>query len=205
VRDSRERFVTAADDERRRLERDLHDGAQQRLLALAIQLRTAQRQLGASAEPELDRVLAPSVDELQAAVVELRELAHGVHPAVLTDEGLAAALEALASRSSLPVSVDVVDGRLPPPVEAAAYFVVCEALANTVKHAGATSATVSARPRNGVLVVEVGDDGVGGARSEDGTGLGGLADRVEALGGRLRVESPAGGGTRVIGEIPCES
>jgi signal transduction histidine kinase len=205
VRQSRRRLVTAADDERRRLERDLHDGAQQRLLALAIQLRTAQRQLGASSDPEVDRILAAGVDELQAAVLELRELAHGVHPAVLTDEGLAAALEALASRAALPVALDVDDARMPAQVEAAAYFVVCEALANTVKHAGATSATVSARRRDGVLVVEVGDDGVGGARTDGGTGLRGLADRVEALGGRLRVESPAGGGTRVIGEIPCAS
>jgi signal transduction histidine kinase len=205
VQESRVRIVAAADEERRRIERDIHDGAQQRLVALALQLRSAQRQLGSAAAPELDRLLAAAVGELQVAVEELRELARGVHPAILTEEGLAAALDSLGSRTPLSVSLDVADGRLPPGVEATAYFVVCEALANVVKHAGASKATIRAERRNGVLVVEVEDDGVGGAYAENGSGLSGLADRVEALGGRLVIESPAGGGTRIVGEIPCES
>ena len=205
VQESRVRIVAAADDERRRIERDIHDGAQQRLVALALQLRVAQRQLGKRSDPEIDRLLAEAVDELQVAVEELRELARGVHPAILTEDGLGAALESLAGRTPLPVDLDVSDGRLPPQIEATAYFVACEALANVVKHAGASKAAVSARRRNGLLVVAVEDDGVGGARPAGGSGLSGLADRVEALGGRLVVESPAGGGTRVVGEIPCAS
>jgi signal transduction histidine kinase len=198
------RIVRAADEERRRIERDLHDGAQQRLVALALQLRGAQRQLGASTDPEVERLLAEAVAELQVAVEELRELARGVHPAILTEDGLAAALESLASRTPIPVALDVSDARLPAQVEATAYFVACEALANVVKHAQASRAAVSARRTNGVLVIHVEDDGVGGAHA-DGSGLRGLADRVEALGGRLVVQSPVGGGTQVMGEIPCES
>jgi signal transduction histidine kinase len=205
VQESRVRIVQAADEERRRIERDLHDGAQQRLVAVALQLRSAQRELGGRADPEIDMLLAEAVDELQVAVEELRELARGVHPAILTEDGLAAALESLTSRTPIPVVLDVSEGRLPAQVEATAYFVACEALANVVKHAHASKATVSAHRRNGVLVVEVEDDGVGGAHAEDGSGLRGLADRVEALGGRLVVESPAGGGTHVVGEIPCGS
>jgi signal transduction histidine kinase len=205
VQESRGRIVAAADEERRRIERDIHDGAQQRLVALGLQLRSAQRQLGSAAAPELDRLLAEAVDELQVAVEELRELARGVHPAILTEEGLAAALDSLGSRTPISVSLEVADGRLPPGVEATAYFVVCEALANVVKHAEATKATIRAERRNGILVVEVSDDGVGGAHAGSGSGLRGLADRVEALGGRLVIESPAGGGTRIVGEIPCES
>jgi signal transduction histidine kinase len=205
VQDSRVRIVTAADEERRRIERDLHDGAQQRLVALALQLRSAQRQRDGKVDPEVDRLLASTVDELQLAVNELRELARGVHPAILTEEGLAAALESLTSRMALPVALAASEERLAPQVEATAYFIVCEALANVVKHARASKATVAATRRNGVLVVEVEDDGIGGARADNGSGLRGLADRVEALGGRLRVESAAGGGTRVVGEIPCAS
>jgi signal transduction histidine kinase len=205
VQESRVRIVTAADDERRRIERDLHDGAQQRLVALALQLRSAQRQLGGKTDPELDGLISATVDGLQLAVEELRELAHGVHPAILTEDGLAAALDSITARTPLPVSLDVSEERLSPQVEATAYFVACEALANVVKHAHATKASVSARRRNGVLVVQVDDDGIGGARTEDGSGLRGLADRVEALGGRLRIDSPAGGGTRIVGEIPCAS
>jgi signal transduction histidine kinase len=204
VQESRVRIVSATDEERRRIERDLHDGAQQRLVALALQLRSAQRQLE-SADPEVDRLLATSIGELQVAVEELRELARGVHPAILTEEGLAAALESLTSRMPLPIALDASEGRLPPQVEATAYFLVCEALANVVKHARASRATVGARHRDGVLVVEVDDDGIGGARADNGSGLRGLADRVEALGGRLRVESPTGSGTRIVGEIPCAS
>jgi signal transduction histidine kinase len=205
VQESRVRIVQAADEERRRIERDLHDGAQQRLVALALQLRSAQRELGGRADPEIDRLLADAVDELQVAVEELRELARGVHPAILTEDGLAAALESLTSRAPIPVALDVSERRLPAQVEATAYFVACEALANVVKHAHASRVSISAHRRNGVLVVEVEDNGVGGAHTEDGSGLRGLADRVEALGGRLVVESPTGGGTHVVGEIPCES
>jgi signal transduction histidine kinase len=204
VQESRVRIVSATDEERRRIERDLHDGAQQRLVALALQLRSAQRQLDGT-DPEVDRLLTATVDELQAAVDELRELARGVHPAILSEEGLAAALESLTSRMPFPVALDASDRRLPPQVEATAYFLVCEALANVVKHARASKATVGARHRNGVLVVEVEDDGIGGAHTTNGSGLRGLADRVEALGGVLRIESPAGSGTRVVGEIPCAS
>jgi signal transduction histidine kinase len=206
VKESRARLVAAADDERRRIERDLHDGAQQRLVALALELRSAKGRLGAKADPEVDALLASAVDDLQSAVAELRELARGIHPAILTEGGLAAALAALAARSPVPASVAAdVDGRLPPNVEATAYFVASEALANVAKHAHATAASVSARREDGTLVVEVTDDGVGGAQPDGGSGLSGLVDRVEALGGRLRIESPPGGGTQVRGEIPCES
>jgi signal transduction histidine kinase len=205
VRDSRARIVNAADEERRRIERDIHDGAQQRLVALALQLRRAQRRLGDESDPEVSHLLAAAVGELQVAVEELRELARGVHPAILTEDGLAAALESLVSRSPFPIELDADEGRLSPPVEATAYFVACEALANVVKHAGASGAKVSAHRQKGVLVVEISDDGIGGARANNGSGLSGLADRVEALGGKLRVESPPGKGTRVIGEIPCAS
>ena len=206
VEESRARIVAAGDEQRRRIERDIHDGAQQRLVALALELRAAQKRLGADVPPELDEVLADAVDELQLAVGELRELARGVHPAILTEEGLAAALESLAHRTPCPVRVLAApEDRLPAPIEGAAYFVACEALANAVKHADATSVTISAVRRNGELVIEVTDDGVGGASLNGGSGLRGLTDRVEAHGGRLRIESPPGGGTRVVGELPCAS
>jgi signal transduction histidine kinase len=206
VQESRARIVAAGDDQRRRIERDIHDGAQQRLVALALELRAAQKRLGGELDPELDNVLADAVDELQLAVGELRELARGVHPAILTEEGLAAALESLADRTPIPVRiVTAPSDRLPSEIEGAAYFVACEALANAVKHAEATSVTIRASRRNGTLVVEVADDGVGGARVNGGSGLRGLSDRVEAHGGRLRIESPPGGGTRVIGELPYAS
>jgi signal transduction histidine kinase len=205
VRQSRARIVKATDLERRRIERDIHDGAQQRLVSLGLELRLAQRRLGQTPDPELDRLLTAAVDELKVAVEELRELARGVHPAILTEDGLAAALESLISRQALPIELEADEGRLPAQVEATAYFVACEALANTMKHAGASSAKVRARRRNGLLVIEVEDDGVGGAQAVNGSGLRGLADRVEALGGTLRVESPPGRGTRVVSEIPCES
>jgi signal transduction histidine kinase len=205
VQESRVRIVAAADEERRRIERDLHDGAQQRLVALALQFRSAQRQLGDSADLDVEQLVASAADELQVALDELREFARGVHPAILTEEGLAAALESLASRSALPVLLDVGEERLPAQVEATAYFVACEALTNAVKHARASRATIRARRRDGTLLVAVEDDGVGGASPNGGSGLRGLSDRVEALGGRLRIESPSGAGTRVVGEIPCES
>ncbi|MBD0338640.1 MAG: sensor histidine kinase [Thermoleophilia bacterium] len=203
VRASRKRIVAAGDAERRRLERNLHDGAQQQLVAVALKLRAAQGKLG---DPAVDRLLSEAVNELQGAVDELRELARGVHPAILTEEGLGAALESLASRSAFPVRlVEAPEERFPADVEGTAYFLACEALANVVKHAQASRATIDARRMDGVLVVEVEDDGVGGARPAAGSGLRGLADRVEALGGHLRIESPAGGGTRIVGEIPCGS
>jgi signal transduction histidine kinase len=206
VQESRRRIVTAGDEERRRIERNLHDGAQQRLVALALELRIAQRQFGA-ADPQLEAVLAGAVSELQVAVEELRELARGLHPAVLSEEGLGGALESLAARTPLPVRiVSTPDGRLPEEIEAAAYFVACEAIANTVKHAHATRIEVSADRLNGRLVIEVQDDGVGGAHANGGgSGLRGLLDRVEAHGGTLRIESEPGSGTRVIGELPCAS
>jgi signal transduction histidine kinase len=205
VRQSRARIVTAADQERQRIERDIHDGAQQRLVALGLQLRSAQRRIGDSSDPQVDRLLSAAVDELKVAVEELRELARGVHPAILTEDGLAAALESLVSRTPFPVELKADEGRLPSQVEATAYFLACEALANSVKHSEASRATIRAERHNGLLVVEVEDDGIGGANASNGSGLRGLADRVEALGGSLRVESPAGGGTRVVGEIPCAS
>ncbi len=205
VRESRVRIVAAADEERRRIERDLHDGAQQRLVALALELRSAHRRFGGDADGAVDRLLGATVDELLAAVEELRELARGVHPAILTEDGLAAALESLAGRTPIPVDLVVSAVRLRPEVEATAYFLACEALANVVKHAGASNVALRAQVRDGVLVVEVRDDGTGGAQADAGSGLSGLADRVEALGGRLRIESPVGGGTVVVGEIPCES
>jgi signal transduction histidine kinase len=202
VKESRARIVAATDAERRRIERDLHDGAQQRLVTLALELRSAQGRLG----PDGRELLDSAVAQLQDAVGELRELAHGVHPALLTERGLAAALESLAIRAPLPVVVeDAPPGRLAPEVEAAAYFVVSEGLANVFKHAGAASATVGARRENGRLLVEVADDGIGGAGLDAGSGLRGLADRVEALGGALAVDSPRDGGTRLRAEIPCAS
>lgn len=206
VKQSRKRIVAAADEERRRIERDLHDGAQQRLVGLALELRSAQRRLDpGAADPEVEALLDSAVAELQATSDELRELVRGVYPAILTDEGLAAALESLALRASFPIELDVLEGRFSPRVEATAYFVTCEALANVTKHACATRASVCVSRRNGLLTVEIGDDGVGGARPLENSGLSGLSDRVAALGGRLRVESAVGAGTRVIAEIPCAS
>lgn len=206
VQESRRRLVEAGDEQRRRIERDIHDGAQQRLVALALELRATQRRLGGRVDPDVERALSAAVEELQLAVSELRELARGVHPAILAEEGLAAALGSLASRTPMRVTVeDAPAGRLPPEVEAAAYFVACEGLANATKHAGATCVRIRAVRRNGQLVIEVADDGVGGADLRSGTGLRGLADRLEALGGRLQVESPPGGPTRLTGELPCVS
>ncbi|HLG07449.1 MAG TPA: sensor histidine kinase [Gaiellaceae bacterium] len=205
VKESRTRIVTAADEERRRIERDIHDGAQQRLVALALELRSAQRRLGEDLDPEFEGLLASAADELQVAVEELRELAQGIHPGILVQGGLAAALESLAGRSPIPVSVDATQERFSPEIEATAYFVASEGLANVAKHAGATRASIRATHAGELLVVEISDDGVGGAAAQNGSGLRGLTDRVEALGGRLRVESPAGSGTRITGEIPCAS
>jgi signal transduction histidine kinase len=201
LRASRARIVEAGDAERRRLERDLHDGAQSRLVALALLLRAARRRAGD--DPDLGALLDRAQEELQTSLEELRELARGIHPAVLTDRGLEPALEALTARVPVPVSLQVEgEERLPEPVESAAYFVVSEALANVAKYANATQATVAVRRANGSVTVEVIDDGVGGADASGGSGLRGLADRLAALDGTLRLDSPAGHGTRLHAEIP---
>jgi signal transduction histidine kinase len=205
VRDSRARIVTATDEERRRIERDLHDGAQQRLLALALSLRSAARRGHGSLDKELERLLEGAVAELQGAVDDLRELTHGVYPTILAEQGLSAALASLSARMPVPVELDVrVPERPAPPVEAAAYFVASEALTNVVKHAGAGAVSVLVSRADGALRVDVSDDGAGGADAK-GSGLRGLADRIEALGGRFSVESPRGRGTRVLAEIPWEA
>jgi PAS domain S-box-containing protein len=201
---SRARIVEAADDARRKLERNLHDGAQQRLVSLSLALRLAQAQLRKDPDAAQQLLVSASA-ELAHALEELRELARGIHPANLSDRGLDAALEALASRAPLPVRLDPPDGRLPAQVEAAVYYVVSEALANVAKYAGASGVDVRVERRNGTALVEVADDGVGGADPAQGSGLRGLADRVAALDGRLDVESPPGAGTRITAEIPCAS
>jgi len=198
---SRARIVAAADESRRRIERDLHDGAQQRLVHAVIVLKLAQRALARS-DPNAREVVAEALQHAEQANAELRELAHGILPAALTRGGLRAGVDALVSRVSLPVSVDVSVNRLSASVEATAYFVVSEALTNTVKHARAAHAKVTARVEDGELRVEVCDDGVGGARGDHTTGLGGLEDRVSALGGRLVLESPPGEGTRLYAQLP---
>jgi signal transduction histidine kinase len=201
---SRTRIVEAGDAERRRLERNLHDGAQQRLVTLAVNLRLVEARLGG--DPDAARaLLADAQQQLGDALLELRELARGIHPAVLTDHGLGPAVDALASRSPVPLEVtDVPEDRLPSPVEAAAYYIVAEAVTNVAKYAGASVVTVAVRPDGDRMVVEVSDDGVGGADPASGSGLRGIADRVEALHGRLRISSPAGSGTRITAEIPLE-
>jgi len=202
VRASRARIVDAGDEERRRLERDLHDGAQQRLLSLGLALQLIRSELGSGANGAVE-LLGDAEAELGAALAELRDLAQGIHPAVLTEHGLAPALKTLAMRSPLPVEIrEVPAERLPAPVEAAAYFVVSEGLANVAKHASATVVAVSVACEEGFLVVEVEDDGVGGAEPKTGSGLAGLADRVHALDGRLTIRSAAGGGTRLRAEFP---
>jgi signal transduction histidine kinase len=201
---SRSRLVEVSMFERRRLERDLHDGAQQRLVALSLQLGLAKRRLQEGEDDAAGLMLDAARDELARALEELRELARGIHPAVLTDRGLEPALEALAERAPLPVSLDQMPAeRLPAPVEAAAYFVVAEALTNVVKYAEASTAAVRIRRNGSYAVVEVRDDGVGGADPTIGTGLRGLADRLAALDGRLEVHSPPGEGTTVRAEVPC--
>ena len=202
VRESRSRIVAAGEAERRRVERDLHDGAQQRLVTLALRLQLALSS-AQPADPELAAALDSAARELEGAIAELRELARGLHPQVLATDGLAPAIEALAERTPLPVEVDVATERCDEAVESAAYFVVAEALTNVVRYASASRATVSIRSDNGLLHVAVADDGVGGAEPSRGSGLRGLDDRVAAVGGRLRVESPPGRGTIVRAEIPC--
>ena len=202
LKGSRRRVLEASQFERQRLERNLHDGAQQRLIALSLELGRIEQRL--EGHPEAVSRLEQARGEIALSLEELRDVARGIHPAVVSGHGLEVALESLAARATLPVRLAVdLDGRLQERIEVAAYYVVSESLANVGKHAKASSATVDVSRRNGALVVEVVDDGVGGADSERGTGLRGLADRVEALGGRLRVWTPRGGGTRVRAEIPC--
>jgi signal transduction histidine kinase len=202
LRASRVRIVEAGDMERRRLERNLHDGAQARLVGLAMLLGHARRSTESDPQ-QVPALLDQAVTELRTSLTELRELARGIHPAVLSEKGLDAALYALASRAPVPVTIDSNgDERLPEPVEIAAYFVVSEALTNVAKYAQATEATVAVRRSNGSLTVDVTDDGIGGANAAAGSGLRGLADRVAALDGTLTVESPPGRGTRLHVELP---
>ena len=199
---SRSRIVQAGDAERQRLERNLHDGAQQRFVSLALGLRLAQSQLTADPAAAAE-LLAQASEELSLGLEELRELARGIHPAILTDRGLAPAIEALATRATCPVEINGVPSeRLPEPIEAAAFYVVSESLTNVAKYALASRAQVELVREDGLLVVEVSDDGVGGADPSGGSGLRGLADRVEALGGELKVSSGRGLGTTVRAELP---
>ena len=197
---SRARIVAATDEERRRVVRDLHDGAQQRLVHTVMTLKLAVRALQ-NEQDDLPDLLAEALDHAEQATGELRELAHGILPRILAQGGLRAAVNALASRMPVPVDNAVSVGRLPAAVEATAYFVVAEALTNVAKHARAEHASVVARIADGTLRVEVRDDGVGGARP-GGSGLLGLADRLAVLDGKLRVERRAGGGTLVAADIP---
>lgn len=203
VRASRARILAAGDEERRRLERDLHDGAQQRLLAtrLALQLIRDRTPPG---DVEIEALLGEADAEVQGTLEEIRSLARGLHPAILSDDGLAAALAALARRSPIPVEIAAVPAtRLPADIETAAYFLAAEAIANAAKHAAASRVRVSVHRTNGRAVVHVDDDGVGGAEATAGGGLSGLRDRVEALGGRFALSSEPGGGTELRVEMPC--
>jgi signal transduction histidine kinase len=201
LRQSQARIVEVGDAERRRLERNLHDGAQQRLLSVALGLRLVEARLANHTE-EAELVTASRL-ELERSLQELREVAHGIHPAVLSDHGLEVALEAVVARSPVPVRLSVdLDGRLPEPIEAAAYYLVCEALTNAAKHAHASKITVQISRRDGQVLVEVADDGRGGADMAAGSGLRGLADRVVALDGRLVINSDAGG-SAIRAEMPC--
>jgi signal transduction histidine kinase len=201
LRHSRRRIVEAADDARRRIERDLHDGAQQQLVSLALDLRLLRARL--KDEPEVAATVEELADKLAVALAELRELARGIHPAVLSDHGLAPAIHVLVERAPITVECDLAfDDRLPAPIEAAAYFVVAEGLTNVIKYANATKAKVSVRRRSGALEVVVADDGIGGARIDAGSGLRGLSDRLAALEGELELDSPLGEGTRLSAYIP---
>jgi PAS domain S-box-containing protein len=203
LRLSRAQVVEAGDAERRRLERNLHDGAQQRLVALSLELGLLKQRF--QDDGEAQRAIDQARRELGESLQELRDLARGIHPVIVTGHGLAAAAESLAARSPVRVELDLEIGERPPEVvEVAAYYLLAEALTNVAKYAHASCATVEIKRSNGSLIVEVADDGVGGADAAAGSGLLGLTDRIEALGGSLRVWSPEGGGTRVHAELPCE-
>jgi signal transduction histidine kinase len=199
---SRARIVTAADEARRRIERDLHDRAQQRLISLALEVRAAQ----AAVPSELDglaRDLSRVAEALTSVFEELREISHGIHPAILSEQGLAPALRALARRSPLPVELESdLARRLPEPLEVAVYYVVSEAVTNAAKHARASTVTVELSADDVIVRLAIRDDGIGGADPHHGSGLLGLTDRLEALGGRLQITSPAGSGTTLLIEIP---
>lgn len=206
LQESRDASTESATLELRRIERDLHDGAQQRLVSVAMNLGMAKDRLDEIEDPRARELVAQAHDEAKQAIVELRELVRGIHPAVLTDRGLDPAVSALAARCPVPIAVHSdLARRLPATVEAAAYFVVAEALTNIAKHSQAGEGTVRLVDRGDTLVVEVHDDGVGGAAATEGSGLHGLADRVKAVDGRLRIASPEGGPTTLIVELPCGS
>jgi signal transduction histidine kinase len=206
VQASRARIVEAQDDERRRIERDLHDGAQQRLVSLQLSLQMLRRDLGPDADPAAVAELEAASAEAAAAIADIRELARGVHPAILTEAGLGPALGSLAERAPLPVVVaDELDRRLPGSVEATAYFVAAEALTNAIKHAGASRVDVRTWIADDLLHLDVRDDGRGGADIANGTGLTGVRDRVAAMGGSVTVESAEGQGTRLRVVLPCAS
>jgi signal transduction histidine kinase len=206
VRASRARLVEASETERRRLERDLHDGAQQRLVGLALDVRRARARLGSDSDPALVAALDDAATDVTLAIDELRELARGIHPSILTEGGLGPALESLATRSRIPVDLqaDLDGSRFPPAVEGTAYFVVAEGLTNATRAARASVVHVHASRSDGTLRVEVADDGAGGADPARGTGLRGLDDRVRAIGGTLHIESHAGAGTRLVAELPVD-
>ena len=204
LRDARQRILAAADEERRRIERDLHDGAQQRLVAVTLTLRLAEARIE-SDPASAAQLVTQAREEAQLAIEELRELARGIHPALLSDRGLGVALEALASRAPVPVQISgVPSDSLCKTVEACAYFVTAEALTNVAKYAHATAASVHLSIEDDCLRLEVRDDGVGGADPSTGSGLRGLRDRVDALDGHLELDSPPGGGTTVTVEIPVD-
>jgi PAS domain S-box-containing protein len=198
--ESRARIVESADRERKRIERNLHDGAQQRLVAILLLLRNLTRD--GAIPPSQREVLDLATDETGRAIEELRELVRGIHPVALTESGLASALRGLAGRSPVDVEVDVPEQRLPEPIEVAFYYVAAESLANIAKYARATSASLSLEAGDDVVVLRVSDDGVGGADTAGGSGFAGLADRMEALDGTLDVHSPVGGGTTVTATVP---
>ncbi len=203
VRQSRQRIVEAGDEARRRIERDLHDGAQQHLVSLGMRLRLAANAASDADEPALADELEDTITMLNLSLRELRELAHGIHPSLLSSGGLALAVPELAGRCPVPVEVDVqAEGRLPELLESTAYFVLAEALANVAKHSGASRAWVRAHVMDDELVLEVRDNGVGGAALDRGTGMLGIADRVDAVGGTLELESAPGAGTTLRARMP---
>ncbi len=206
LQESRDASIDSAAGELRRIERDLHDGAQQRLVSLAMNLGIARDRLESSDDARAAELVARAHDEAKQAIAEMRDLVRGIQPAVLTDRGLDAAVSALAARCPVPVELQSdLRRRLPPPVEAAAYFVVAEALTNVAKHSGARRARVTLHDEGDQLVVDVFDDGSGGAQAATGSGLQGLHDRVRALEGRLAIASPPGGPTSIVAELPCGS
>jgi signal transduction histidine kinase len=202
IRASRARILDAADEARRRLERDLHDGAQQRLVLAAITMKEAQAEARGTLAEQL---VAHAFELLQQGLTELRDLARGIHPAALSERGLAAALQDLAAASPVPVDLRVLDGRVAPAAEAAIYFTVAEALTNVAKHSDAALVSVQVEVEGGEIIARVADDGVGGVRVTAGSGLPGLYDRLDAIDGTLTVHSPPGEGTTICARIPLRS